>query len=257
MTTEAQHRESVVEQFTHQAVPFSNSPAIAQADALRLLVTESGATSDDTVLDVACGPGLVVGAFATVVRHATGIDVTPAMLARAREITAGQSNTTFDCGDVTQLPYADGAFSIVVSRLAFHHFRDPLRVLLEMRRVCRSGGRVVVSDLTASDDSRKADAFHEMETVRDPSHARALTASELAALFDRAGLPQPAVTFYDLPFELENLLARSFSAPGGLERVRAAYVRSLDDDGFGLRTKRVGDDIHGAYRVVILASTCA
>src|SRR5262249_27254043 len=42
-----------------------------------LIVEASGAGPDDTVLDVACGPGLVVAAFARVVRHATGIDITP------------------------------------------------------------------------------------------------------------------------------------------------------------------------------------
>jgi ubiquinone/menaquinone biosynthesis C-methylase UbiE len=89
------------------------------------------------VLDVACGPGLVVAAFARVARHATGIDVTPAMLARAREVCAGLDNVTLEQGDVTRLPYGDGAFSIVVSRFAFHHFPDPRAVLAEMRRVCR------------------------------------------------------------------------------------------------------------------------
>lgn len=254
MTSEASHQERIVDQFTQQAVPFSNAPSIASEEALRVLVEASGATADDTVLDVACGPGLVVRAFAAVVRRATGIDVTPAMLDRARDLTAGLSNAAFDHGDVTRLPYADGAFSIVVSRLAFHHFQDPLAVLREMRRVCRRGGRVVVADLTASDDTKQADAFHAMEIVRDPSHARALTFDELLALFAKAGFGEPAVTRFDLAFEVESLLSRSFPPPGGMDVVRAAYVASLRDDGLGLRTRRVGGQIHGAYRVVALAS---
>ena len=66
------HTDIVVDQFTRQATPFANAAAMRDEDALRLLVTFSGATADDTVLDVACGPGLVVGAFARVVRHASG-----------------------------------------------------------------------------------------------------------------------------------------------------------------------------------------
>jgi len=66
MTNEASHRERVVDQFTRQAIPFSNAPSIASEEALRILVEASGATAKDEVLDVACGPGLVVRAFAAV-----------------------------------------------------------------------------------------------------------------------------------------------------------------------------------------------
>jgi len=177
--------------------------------ALQLLVEVSGAGPADTVLDVACGPGLVVAAFARVARHATGVDVTPAMIARARELTAGLGNVTLDQGDVLPLPYPDASFSVVVSRFAFHHFQDPGAVLLEMGRVCRPGGRIVVCDLTASSDPRQAEAFHRVEILRDPSHVHALTLDELEALFPTVGLPCPLATFYRLPFELEGLLARS------------------------------------------------
>jgi SAM-dependent methyltransferase len=248
------HRDRILDQFTRQAVPFSDAPGIKDERALALLVEASGAGPDDTVLDVACGPGLVVAAFGRVARHATGIDVTPAMLDRAREVTAGLGNVTLDGGDVLALPYADGAFSVVVSRFAFHHFPDPRAVLAEMRRVCRPGGRVIVCDLTASDDPAKAAAFHRIEMLRDPSHVRALTLAELETLFAAVGLPPPARTFYRLPFELEGLLERSFPRPEDVETIRAAYVASVDDDALGLGTQRVRDQVRAAYPVAILAS---
>ena len=187
------HRDRIVDQFTRQAVPFSTAPGIRDEAALQLLVEASGAGSEDTVLDVACGPGLVVCAFARVVRHATGIDVTPAMLERARTVAAeaGVTNVTWQHGEVLPLPFADASFSIVVSRFAFHHFERPDAVLAEMRRVCRPDGRVVVCDLMASDDPRKAARFHEIEILRDPSHVRALILADLQALFPTAGLPEP------------------------------------------------------------------
>src|SRR2546422_590128 len=132
------HRDLVVEQFTKQAVPFSTAPGVRDEEALQLLVEFTGAGPEDTVLDVACGPGLVVCALAAVVRHATGIDVTPAMIERARALAAekGLANVAWQVGDVLPLPYADGAFSLVVSRFAFHHFPEPRAVLAEMKRVC-------------------------------------------------------------------------------------------------------------------------
>jgi SAM-dependent methyltransferase len=249
----ASHRDLILDQFTRQAVPFSTAPGIKDERALELLVEASGAGPEDTVLDVACGPGLVVAALARVARHATGIDVTPAMLARARELTAGLTNVTLDHGDVLPLPYADGAFSVVVSRFAFHHFADPAAVLREMRRVCRPGGRVVVCDLTASDDPKKAAAFQEIEMLRDPSHVRALTLAELKALFETTGLATPTEAFYRLPFELEGLISRSFPRPEDVDTIRRAYTASADDDALGLATKKVGTEIRAAYSIVILA----
>jgi len=248
------HRDRILDQFTRQAVPFSNAPGIRDERALALLVEASGVGSEDTVLDVACGPGLVVAAFARVVRHVTGIDATPAMLARAREVTAGQDNVTLECGDVETLPYADGAFSLVVSRFAFHHFQDPRAVLAEMRRVCRPGGRVVVCDLTASPDRAKAAAFHRIEILRDPSHVRALTLAELETLFAAVGLPGPSASFYELAFELEGMLQRSFPRPQDVPTIRAAYVASVEDDALGLGTHRVAHEIRAAYRVAILSA---
>ncbi len=69
------HTDIVVDQFTQQATPFANSTAMRDGEALRLLVDFSGAGADDTVLDVACGPGLVVAAFAKTCRRAASITV--------------------------------------------------------------------------------------------------------------------------------------------------------------------------------------
>ena len=250
----SQHQSTIIDQFTRQAVPFSTAPGIKDAEALALLVRESGAAATDTVLDVACGPGLVVAAFARVVRHATGIDITPAMLDRARTLAAerGLTNVSWDHGDVTRLPYPDGTFSLVSSRFAFHHFLEPAKVLAEMRRVCAPGGTVVVTDLTASDDPRKAAAFHRMECLRDPSHARALILGELEGLFRDGGLPLRRRAFYQLQTDVEGVLERSFPAPGDAPRIRAMFEASIADDGMGLGTYRHKDQIRFAYNVAIL-----
>jgi SAM-dependent methyltransferase len=248
------HRDLIVEQFTQQAVPFSTAPGIRDEEALARLVAFAGASPDDTVLDVACGPGLVVCAFAPAVRRAVGIDVTPAILDRARAVAAerGVANVEWRLGDVLPLAYPDGAFSLVVSRFAFHHFPDPLAVLREMRRVCAPRGRVVVCDLLASADPAKAAAFHRMEILRDPSHVRALTLAELVALFGDAGLARPAAAFCELRADVDGVLARSFPVPGSVDTIRAMFADSLADDGLGLSTRRDGERILFAYPVAML-----
>src|SRR5579864_9795316 len=115
--TNAAHGALIRDQFTRQATPFSTAAPIADAEALRLIIEAAAAGPNDTVLDVACGGGIVVCGFAPHVKHATGIDMTPAMLERARLLAAekGIANVSWREGDVAHLPYPDGAFTIVVT----------------------------------------------------------------------------------------------------------------------------------------------
>ncbi|HXA96051.1 MAG TPA: methyltransferase domain-containing protein [Candidatus Dormibacteraeota bacterium] len=250
------HRDLIVDQFTRQATPFSTAKTIASEEALQRLVEACGAGPSDSVLDVACGGGLVVCALARVVRRAEGIDITPAMLDRARALAAekGLTNTHWRQGDVLPLPYPDASFSIVTSRFTFHHFQDPLAVLREMKRVCAPGGRIAVVDTDASADAAKAAEFNRMERLRDPSHVRAMPGSELVELFRGAGLPAPRRTSYELRDDLENLLRRSFPDPGDDDKIRALFRASAGDDRLGIPIRLEGGTIHYAYPVAILVA---
>ena len=254
MTDSASHRDAILDQFTRQAVPFATAPSIKDEAALRTVVEFSGVGPEDTVLDVACGPGILACAFAKTARHVTGIDLTPAMLERARMLQAEQrlTNLTWRQGDVLPLPFAEASFTLVVSRFAFHHLLDPGTVLGEMRRVCAPGGTVMVIDSAPAPE--KAAAFNRVEVLRDPSHVRALPLAEHLTLFAAAGLPAPRQTFYRLQTDLDGLLARSFPNPGDAERIRAIYEASLVDDGLDMATRREGDALRLAFPVAVLAA---
>jgi ubiquinone/menaquinone biosynthesis C-methylase UbiE len=248
------HNSVILDQFTRQAHPFATSATIRNRGILdRILqITEPG--PDDTVLDVACGPGLLTCAFARVVRHATGSDLTPAMLEQAKIVQQeqGLSNVTWELGDATALPYRDGEFSIVTTRFTFHHFLDPLAALKEMRRVCRPGGKVVVTD--SSPSAAKADAFNALEILRDPSHVRALPMEELRDLFQQAGLNELKVEAYRLEGDLEDLLRHSFPNEGDEARVRLRFEDSLEDDALDLNTRRGNGTILYGFPVAILVA---
>src|ERR1041385_5274311 len=101
------HNSRILDQFTRQAAPFAAAPAIRNQEALNRIVQWAGATPEDTVLDVACGPGLLASAFARVAKHATGIDMTPAMLEQARKAQQeqGLQNVSWLPGNVYSLPF--------------------------------------------------------------------------------------------------------------------------------------------------------
>jgi SAM-dependent methyltransferase len=255
--TDATHQDLILDQFTRQATVFSTAPAISDEDALRMIVEAARPGPDDRLLDVACGPGLVVCAFAPHVREASGIDVTPAMLDRARKLAGdkGLANVTWRQGDVYALPYQDASFTIVTTRFSFHHFLDPAAVLREMVRVCAPQGRIVVVDDYASENPAKAAAFNRLEKLRDPSHSRCLTLTELKGLFGAAGLPEPDATFYELRGDVPSLLARSFSNPGDDLKIIDMFKASAADDRLGVPVRLDRDQIYYAYPVAILVAS--
>jgi SAM-dependent methyltransferase len=184
-----EQRRLILDQFTRQAVPFSEMPAHSNEESVRLVMDMARIGPEDDVLDVACGPGLVACELAEVARHVAGIDLTPAMIeqAQAKQRSKGLTNLTWLVGDAVPLPFPDPAFSVVVTRYSFHHFLDPRAVLVEMVRVCQPGGRVAVIDVFTS-NPEQAEAYNRVEKLRDPSHVRALSLEELIGLCHDAGL---------------------------------------------------------------------
>jgi len=255
--TDATHQDLILDQFTRQATVFSTAPTITDEDALQMIVEAARPGPDDRLLDVACGPGLVVCAFAPHVCDATGIDVTPAMLDRARKLAADKdlANVAWRQGDVYALPYDDASFTIITTRFSFHHFLDPAAVLREMVRVCAAGGRIVVVDDYASEDPAKAAAFNHLEKLRDPSHSRCLTLTELKGFFGAVGLPDPDASFYELRGDVPSLLARSFPNPGDDVKIIEMFKASAADDRLGVPVRLDVDQIYYAYPVAILAAT--
>ncbi|HZU87731.1 MAG TPA: class I SAM-dependent methyltransferase [Stellaceae bacterium] len=106
---------------------------------------------DRSVLDLACGPGLVAAAAARRGALPIGVDFSAAMLAPAR---AAYPAIRFEEADAEALPFADGRFDAVVANFGVHHFPDPVRALTEIRRVLRPGGRIAFTSWAAPPENR-------------------------------------------------------------------------------------------------------
>ena len=182
----APHEKTIIEQFSKQAIPFSELPG--HHDSIDMLIEMSNIDSNGLVLDVACGPGLVACEFAKIASHVTGIDITEKMIAQAKnhQQEKGLFNLSWDVGTVLPLPYEAESFSVVVTRYSFHHLLEPQAVLNEMIRVCKPGGKVMVIDVVQPPE--KATAYDQLEKLRDPSHVHALTYPEIASIIDTSGL---------------------------------------------------------------------
>ena len=106
-----------------------------------LLVERAGIAPGSTVLDAACGTGNASLPAARAGARVTGLDLSPDLLAIARERAAdAMAEVDWVEGDVEALPFADDAFDAVISTFGHMFAPDHARTAQEMARVCRPGG---------------------------------------------------------------------------------------------------------------------
>jgi SAM-dependent methyltransferase len=110
------------------------------------LLDVAGIQPGETVLDIGCGNGTstIEAARAASTGQAIGIDLSSAMLARARETAsrARHSNVEFVHGDAQVYPFDDGAFDLAISRFGVMFFSEPVAAFTNIGRALRPGGRV-------------------------------------------------------------------------------------------------------------------
>jgi SAM-dependent methyltransferase len=210
------HTVSIRDEFAHQADSFARSPAMSLAETLDAVVELVPEDPAARWLEVACGPGLISRAMAPRVGSVQGLDLTPAMVekARAEAATAGVDNVSFALGDATALDLPADSFDGAITRFSLHHIPGPVRVLEEMLRVVKPGGLVIVAD-HVTDDNGAAAAWHEeVERLRDPSDWACLTVSRIEAMAERVGLEpdRDRVVPFRIPFD--EWLNRGSGGPG-------------------------------------------
>lgn len=230
------HNNTIVSQFTKQAIPFKEMSQHSNHYGINLMLKLTGPKQDDTVLDVACGPGIVSCEFAKLVQHVKGIDLTPAMMEQAKQLQKEKNldNVDWEIGDVYALPFQNNEFSIVVTRYSLHHMINPDKVIDEMYRVCKTGGKLLVIDVTPEKD--KKELYNKVEKLRDPSHTGALTLDELRLLLDSKGIMNIKTEYHNLEMNLEDILNASFPNPGDREKILSFFEDDVVNNNLGMKS---------------------
>lgn len=122
------------------------------------------------------------------------------------------------------LPFDDGSFDVVVSRIAAHHFDDLGKAVGEMVRVTN---RVLVIE----DMLYRTEEEQQAEALRDPSHVRSLSAEEWRDLLVDAGLEIEQELFFTKEHDMEEWLARTGCTGADADRVRTLLVPFTSPDG--------------------------
>jgi ubiquinone/menaquinone biosynthesis C-methylase UbiE len=164
---------------------------VPERDVESTIVRLIGRSRLESVLDAGTGTGRILELLAPHIGRGVGIDVSPEMLAIARErlTDAGAGNCQVRRGDVYRLPFADGdakeGFDAAIFHQVLHYLDDPQAALREVIRVTKAGGRILIVDF----------APHDLEFLRSEHAHRRLGFSdrEVQGWFDAAGLKSLAV----------------------------------------------------------------
>jgi ubiquinone/menaquinone biosynthesis C-methylase UbiE len=248
-THDGTNLETVQSQFRRQAEAYSAMRVVTDPDFLASIVSISGVGKSDRVLDVASGPGFVAMAFAPHCDRVVGIDATDRFVERATREAATRRlhNAAFVLGDVERIAFPENSFDIAVCRFAFHHFPRPANVLAEMRRVVRPGGRLVIVDMVAAEDADKAAYHNEVERLCDPSHARALSASEFERMFSEQGFDLTYKQTIKSSYSIEEWIAHGAPPAENAARIHELMAASIAGDKSGLNVRRVNETLHFSH----------
>jgi ubiquinone/menaquinone biosynthesis C-methylase UbiE len=177
-------------------------PAITSIWASDLL-DRAALEPGDSVLDVACGTGIVARLAAQRTGgRVVGLDLNAGMLAVARSVTNPGVPIEWVEGSALGLPFADNTFDLVLCQLGLQFFPDRHLALREMRRVLVPSGRVALSVFSAIEHTPAAHAYvlaldrcfgPDASKTKRVEHVFA-EADDLHALISAAGFTQVEVT---------------------------------------------------------------
>ena len=194
--------------WSSRAEAYRNAPEQREGADLDLIV--SWAEGARTALDVATGGGHVARRLREAGLQVVSADPAPGM--RPDVICRAED-----------LPFADGAFDLVVTRIAPHHFDDVAAAVAELARV--SSDLVVVEDTLYVSEQ-----VEEAEQLRDPTHVRSYTEAEWRSFLEAADLDVEQVEQFEKRHPLQEWLARAGTPEDDAARVEELLEEQIDGD---------------------------
>jgi SAM-dependent methyltransferase len=197
-----------VADWSARAEAYRNAPEQREGADLDLIV--AWAAESQTALDVATGGGHVARRLREAGLEVVSADPAPGM----------QPDVICRAED---LPFADGAFDLVVSRIAPHHFDDVAAAVAEMARV--SSELVLVEDTLYAGEQ-----VEEAEKLRDPTHVRSYSEAEWRQFLEAAGLELEAVERFEKRHPIGQWLDRAQTPPDDRPRVVELLRDQIEGD---------------------------
>lgn len=129
-----------------------------------------------------------------------GIDLSSKMIEKARDNSQDYENIHFDKANAEELAFECDFFDLAICTNSFHHYLHPSKVLNEIQRVLKSGGRIYIMDFTA--DGFIPAMVDRWAKRREPEHVRFYSTQEYRTLFAGAKLEHVATKLITFPMKV-------------------------------------------------------
>lgn len=216
------------------AVTYAEHFAPITSLALVPLLDAARVSAGQKVLDVASGPGAAAAAAKARGAAATGVDVSPAMVALAR---GAHPDVGFEVAEATALPFPDSTFDAVICNFGLGHFPEPEAVVAECVRVLASGGALALSWWDQPARQRVQGLFRETiaelglppppDVPQGHDTLRFSSPKALAGLLRDAGLREVAVAEHSTAYLIRDAEALWRAGMGGMA-VTASAIAAQD-----------------------------
>lgn len=187
---EVSDRRAVRQAFDDRATSYALWPELVRGETRDRVLERLEPVADETLLDLACGPGAMTRAAGGFVRRVVACDLSPAML-RVAALEARRAERLVPprvAADAVALPFRTDSFDLVACRHAARLLGPPERFTGEIRRVLRRGGRVAICDIMATGEADVDRVLLALEETLAPCPVRLLTPEGWGAALAAAGL---------------------------------------------------------------------
>src|SRR5271155_3549287 len=171
-------------------------------------------------------------------------------------LRGAESQTSASCSATSSgCPLGPASSTSPLAGFAFHHFAHPHPVLAEMTRVLKPGARMVIVDQTTSEDPAKSEYHNRLERLCDPSHARAIAASEWERMIAETGLEVSYRGGLEISFDLETWMSHGGPPPERRAQIIEMMEAAVATDRSGLKVRRENGQIWFSHTGVTYALT--
>lgn len=152
---------------------------------------------NDTVLELACGTGMITRCAAPACKKLVATDLSVGMLKKTEDNCFGMRNVIFRKADIMNINCSDERFDKVIAGNVIHLLDDPDGAVAEMNRVCKKGGLIIIPTYINKDEQGKQNLFTQVVDKAGAGFKRQFTLDSYRQYFEQLGYEDVEINYFD------------------------------------------------------------